>query len=81
MVKKKLKIALVSSKGSKDDEGMKKIAINISKYLSKFKLCYNSLVSTSKILFIVNKFDIIHFIGGPTYKTFIISWIFFEVMS
>ena len=74
--KKKIKILVVfSKKNSKDDEGMQKIAISIHSILNKSSEINSKLISVNKLLFNVKSAEIIHFIGGPSLKTFILSFL------
>lgn len=74
--KKIIKILLVfSKKNSKDDEGMQKIAISIHSVLSKSAEINSRLISINKLLFSAKRAEIIHFIGGPSLKTFILSFL------
>ena len=76
MEKKKIKILLVfSKKNSKDDEGMQKIAISIHSRLRKSSEINSRLISINRLLFNVKSAEIIHFIGGPSLKTFILSFL------
>ena len=76
MEKKKIKILLVfSKKNSRDDEGMQKIAISIHSTLNKSSEINSKLISVNKLLFNVKSAEIIHFIGGPSLKTFILSFL------
>ena len=76
MEKKKIKILLVfSKKNSKDDEGMQKIAISIHSRLRKSSEINSRLISIDKLLFNVKSAEIIHFVGGPSLKTFILSFL------
>ena len=76
MEKKKIKILLVfSKKNSKDDEGMQKIAISIHSRLRKSSEINSRLISIDKLIFNVKSAEIIHFVGGPSLKTFILSFL------
>lgn len=76
MEKKKIKILLVfSKKNSRDDEGMQKIAISIHSTLNKSSEINSRLISVNELLFKVKSVEIIHFIGGPSLRTFILSFL------
>lgn len=75
MIRKKIKVALVSTKNkNKDDEGMIKIAKSLNSNLSNLEII-SEIISTKKIIFSSKHYDVIHYVGGPTLRTFILSFI------
>ena len=54
---------------------MQKIAISIHSRLRKSSEINSRLISIDKLLFNVKSAEIIHFVGGPSLKTFILSFL------
>lgn len=69
------KIAIVSDTKGLDDEGMKKIARKIAATANEFDIFNSEVIDTKSIVFKAQKFSIIHFIGGPSYKTVILAFL------
>lgn len=69
------KLAIIYDTSGKDDEGMKKIGVNISNEINKthyFDVSNLSMLSSIKNC---REYDLFHFIGGPSYKTILVAFI------
>ena len=70
-----IKIAIVCDTSGKDDEGMKKVARNLAVRINNFSDFSVTTIDTSDCLKLYSKFDVFHFIGGPSVKTIIVAFI------
>lgn len=70
-----LSVLLVSDIAGKDDEGMKKIARMLDISLNKRTGIVSRIVSIRDAIQSVKKADIMHYIGGPTFRSvFFTAW-------
>lgn len=72
---KKIRVLLVSDTDGDDDEGMKKIARKLSIELNSLPNICSKIVPPREVLKVVSKFDVLHYIGGPSYKSILLSWL------
>lgn len=71
--KEDLKVFLVSDTGGKDDEGMKKIARMLAKSFREIPGVNARVVSVREAVLTIKNADILHYIGGPTYRSVLIA--------
>jgi len=74
MKSSRTKVAIICDKSGNDDEGMKKVARNLAAVIGEMDEFDVSMISTGQSLRHPSKFDIYHFIGGPTGKTVLIAF-------
>ncbi len=73
---KDINIALLSDTQGNDDEGMKKISRKLSSEINEFEGINLKLVNLRGVFSEIKDLNVIHFIGGPSYKTLILILIF-----
>ncbi len=69
----KLRVLLVSDTQGNDDEGMKKIARMLASELNDMADIHAQVVSPNEASKLASSFDILHYIGGPTYRSVLLS--------
>ena len=69
-----MKVYIVCDTAGHDDEGMKKIARQLSTYADRRSINVK-IINNKEIIPNFKDIDILHFIGGPTYRTILISGI------
>lgn len=70
-----MKIILIGDISGTDDEGMKKVGREIFKRLKKMELVDVCFTTVKKLFFYSSNYrnaDVIHYLGGPSWRTFII---------
>ena len=70
-----INIAIICDTSGKDDEGMKKVARNLAVRINSFSDFSVSTIDTRDCLKLYSKFDVFHFIGGPSIKTILVAFI------
>lgn len=71
-----MKILLIGDTTGNPDEGMKKVSHRLKEYLNKIEDCevfFASLIEAVKNREKFKEVDIIHFMGGPSWRTFMYS--------
>lgn len=69
----KLQVAIITDTSGNLDEGMKKTAYSLHSEIDSSSVVRSSITSWSRALISTKKFDLVHFVGGPTLKTFILA--------
>ena len=69
------KVGIICDISGKDDEGMKKVARNLAVVINAYPDYAVDTISTWDCLKLTSDYDIFHFIGGPTYKTIVVSFV------
>ena len=69
----KLRVLLVSDTQGHDDEGMKKIARMLAAELNGMADIHAQVVTPREASKLAGSFDILHYIGGPTYRSVLLS--------
>lgn len=69
------KVGIICDISGKDDEGMKKVARNLAVVINAYPDYTVDTISTWDCLKLSSDYDIFHFIGGPTYKTIVVSFV------
>ena len=78
-----MKILLIGDTSGNPDEGMKKVSYRLCEQLNKFENCQVKFISLKEVIQNrrqYNNTDIIHFMSGPTWRTFIYGWVIKKIL-
>jgi glycosyltransferase involved in cell wall biosynthesis len=70
-----IKLGIVCDISGKDDEGMKKVARSLALVVDRDTNYSVTTIATRDCIGLAREFDRFHFIGGPSYRTIIVSYL------